>query len=206
VLFIAAAGTIMNIRGIINFLLYFTISIIAGLFMYNNHQETLYERGKKHANTKSWDKVLLPIYILLAYYGIYLIAGLGIRFQWPQLSVSWLYAGAILYLISGVFTVWPVMANKHFESTSRIQNDRAQTVVSTGPYRIVRHPGYLGIVIWGVAMIMIFGTIAIGIAAIIIIIVIAIRTYLEDTMLKHELNGYLEYAGKVKYRLIPFIW
>ena len=205
-LFVAGAGTIMDLRGMVNFSLYFAISIAACVVMYLGHQETLHERGQKHDNTKSWDKLLLPIYVFLAYYGIYLVAGLGVRLQWPRLPVGWMYAGVALYLVSGLFTVWPVMENKHFETTSRIQDDRAQTVISTGPYRIVRHPGYMGVVLWAAATAMMFGTLAVGIVAALIIAVIVVRTYLEDTMLKEELDGYRAYADKVRHRLIPFIW
>ncbi|HWQ75607.1 MAG TPA: isoprenylcysteine carboxylmethyltransferase family protein [Syntrophomonas sp.] len=206
VLFIAASGTVKSMRGIVYFSLYFLISITAAMIMYRGHQETLNERGKKHKNTKSWDKVLLPVYVLLAYYGIYILAGLGIRFLWPQLSEAWMYAGIVLYLISGIFTVWPVVENKYFESTSRIQSNRGQTVVSTGPYRIVRHPGYLGILIWAASTAMIFGTLAVCLISAVIIAIIGVRTYLEDTMLKKELPGYIDYASKVKYRLIPYVW
>ncbi len=205
-LFLVAAGTIFDMRGIVNFSLYFIVSIIACVFMFKSHQATLNERGKKHDNTQKWDKVLLPIYVLLAYYGIYFIAGLGVRFQWVHLSVEWIVAGVILYIISSVFTIWPVAENKHFESASRIQEDREQTVISTGPYEIVRHPGYLGIVLWAIAIILIFGTLAVGITATVIVVIIIIRTYLEDTMLKRDLKGYLEYTNKVKYRLLPFVW
>lgn len=205
-LFITGAGTIVNLSGMVNFFLYFLASIIACIVMYKGHQETLNERGKKQENTKKWDKILLPIYVLLAYYVIYLFAGLGVRFGWSHLSIGWLYAGVVIYLISSVFSIWPVVENKHFESTSRIQNDRKQTVISSGPYKIVRHPGYMGIVLWAVAVTMIFGTLVVGIIAVIVIAVIAIRTYLEDSMLRKELAGYSEYVNKIKYRLIPFIW
>ena len=204
--FITAAGTIFDTRGMVNFALYYGISVAACIVMYNGHQETLSERGKKQSNTKNWDKVLLPIYVLLAYYVIYLVAGLGIRFAWPQLSIDWFYGGILVYLISGAFTIWPIMENKHFESTSRIQSDRSQKVISTGPYRLVRHPGYLGILLWAISVTMIFGTLAVALTAAAIVITITIRTYLEDTMLKKELAGYLDYANIVKYRLIPFIW
>ena len=206
ILFALAAGTIKDLRGIINFSMYFIISIIVCIVMYKGHQETLYEREKKQENTKRWDKILLPMLVLLTYYGIYLVAGFGVRFKWMHLSDTWLYVGILIYLISSVFTVWPILENRHFEATSRIQDDREQTVISTGPYQIVRHPGYLGIIIWAIATALIFGTLHVGITSTIIITIIIIRTYMEDTMLKKELSGYTCYTDKVKYRLFPFIW
>ncbi len=78
--------------------------------------------------------------------------------------------------------------------------------MTTGPYRIVRHPGYMGIVLWAVASALMFGTLAVGVVAGVIIVTISVRTYLEDTMLKDELPGYADYAKSVRYRLIPFVW
>jgi protein-S-isoprenylcysteine O-methyltransferase Ste14 len=205
-LFFAFAGTFYDIRGNVNMALYFTVSIVACIVMFYGHKETLYERGKKQNNTKNWDKILLPIYILLAYFGIYLVAGLGIRLHWEKLPIECFYVGIILYLFSSVFVIWPVLENKHFEATSRIQDNREQTVIKTGPYKIVRHPGYAGIVIWVIAFFLMFGTLAVGIVSLIIIVTILIRTYLEDKMLKNELEGYLDYSKNTKYRLIPFIW
>lgn len=205
-LFFLAAGRFNDVRSITNLAFYLFISVAACAAMFSGHQETLNERGKKQGNTKSWDKVLLPVYWLLAYFGIYFIAGLGVRFQWDTLPMGWFYASIVLYLISSVFTVWPVLENKHFESTARIQSDREQTVIATGPYCIIRHPGYAGIVLWAVSSAFMFGTLAVGIISLIIVAIIVIRTYFEDRMLKEELNGYPDYAKKVRYRLIPFVW
>jgi len=129
-----------------------------------------------------------------------------VRYGWDRLGLAWFYAGTAVYLVSCVFTVWPVLGNKHFESTARIQGDRSQTVVSTGLYRIVRHPGYLRILLWAIASALMFGTLAAGITAAVIIAVIWIRTAMEDAMLKRELEGYAAYTEKVKYRLFPFLW
>jgi protein-S-isoprenylcysteine O-methyltransferase Ste14 len=205
-LYFGSAGTMYDIRGIVNISLYFIVSIVACVLMLLGHQETLSERGKKQENTKKWDKIILPVFVILAYFGIYFIAGLGNRFHWNRLSIEYFYAGIILYLLSCVFTVWPVLVNKHFEETSRIQNNRDHAVISSGPYRIIRHPGYTGVVLWAIASFLMFGTIAVGIVSTIIIIIIWVRTYFEDKMLKNELPGYSEYSRKVNYRLIPFIW
>ena len=205
-LFFVFSGTLNDIRGNINVALYFIASVVVCVMMFFGHQETLYERGKKQNNTKDWDKILLPIIWLLSFYGIYIVAGLGNRLIWNKLPIECFYVGIILYLLSSVFIVWPIFENKYFESTSRIQDNRDQTVIKTGPYKIVRHPGYAGIVIWAIASFLMFGTFPVGIVSLIIIIAICIRTFLEDRMLKNELEGYLEYSQNTKYRLIPFIW
>lgn len=204
--FLSAAGTISDARGWIYFSLYFVISIITLVVMFFNHTETLVERGKRYGNTKKWDKVCLSFYVPASFYLIYIAAGLDIRLERSSPSTMFLCIGLALYLISTVMGIWPIMENKHFESTARIQDNREQTVVTTGPYRLVRHPGYFSIVIWACAVPMIFGSLSAGVVSAVIFLTITIRTYFEDTMLKNELPGYQEYASEVKYRLIPFIW
>ena len=205
-LFFAAAGTFDDTRGNINVLLYFIVSVISGVLLFLSHRNELSERAKKRDNTKNWDKVLLPIIVFSVYYGIYFIAGLGVRFHWDRLPTECFYAGLILYLFSCVPIVWSGLENKHFEATARIQDDRKQVVITSGPYKIVRHPGYSGIILWATASSLMFGTLAVGIVGFVITAVFCIRTYMEDKMLKDELAGYSEYSQKVKYRLIPFIW
>lgn len=203
--FLVAAGTLRNTKGWIYFSCYFLVSVITLAVMFRNHAETLSERGKKHDNTKHWDKLFLAIYVPLAFYIIYIVAGLSVRFQGPELSMPFYYAGLLLFGFSSVLGIWPVLENKHFESTSRIQEERRQTVVTTGPYQFVRHPGYSAVILWAISVPMMLGVYT-GIIAVIMIVTIAVRTYFEDTMLKQELAGYQEYANAVKYRLIPFIW
>jgi protein-S-isoprenylcysteine O-methyltransferase Ste14 len=99
-----------------------------------------------------------------------------------------------------------MMVNTHFETTVRIQNDRGHKVITDGPYKMVRHPGYVGAILWVVATPLIIGSIVGLIPAVIACFVLIIRTLFEDSTLHRELDGYAEYAGKIKYRLLPGIW
>jgi protein-S-isoprenylcysteine O-methyltransferase Ste14 len=204
--FLVAAQTFSSLQGWLYFSLYFLISIITLIVMMKNHQETLSERGKNHENTMRWDKILLAIYVPLSFYGIYIAAGLDVRYNGSTFNLLWLIIGIALFLISSVFMLWPILENKHFESTARIQQDRNQIVITSGPYRIIRHPGYSSIILWAISVPLIFGSILTAVVSSIIVIIIIIRTHLEDTMLQKELNGYREYCLSVKYRLIPYIW
>ncbi len=204
--FLVAAGTFSSLQGWIYFSLYFSLSIITLFVLMKNNQETLSERGKKHEDTPLWDKILLAIYVPLAFYGIYIVAGLDVRYNLSSPDMTLFIVGIVLFILSSILTVWPVLENKHFESTARIQSDRNQTVVTSGPYQIVRHPGYSSIILWAISVPLIFGSIITVIVSLTIIVIIVIRTYLEDRMLKKELDGYKEYCAKTKYRLIPFIW
>ena len=205
-LFAAAAGTVTDLRGNIYFLAYFLSAVAACAIMLRGHQEVLSAREKRRENTETWDKFLMPILVLLLFFGIYVAAGFGVRFGLARLSDAWSYVGYGFCVLSCVFSLWPLLENRHFEGTARIQSDREHTVVSTGPYRIVRHPGYLGCVLGTIAVTLIFGTWPVAVTAAVIIVLVVARTYLEDTMLKKDLAGYLAYADKVKYRLLPFLW
>ena len=174
--------------------------------MLSRHSKTLSERGKKHDDTPRWDKILLALYVPLAFYGIYIVAGLDVRYNGTSLDIASMITGILLFIISAIFMIWPILENEHFESTARTQQDRNQTVITTGPYRIIRHPGYASIILWAISVPLIFGSILTGMVSLIIIAVIILRTYLEDTMLQKELNGYRAYCMQVKYRLIPFLW
>ena len=206
IMYFIAAGTLSDYRGITNILLYFILTIVASIIMFRNNKETLNERGKKQENTKKWDKIILPFFVVISCYVIYIVAGLGSRFNWEKLPLFCFYIGILFYIVSCVFMLLPILENKHFESTSRIQDNRKHSVVNTGPYKIIRHPGYLGIIMWSISCVLIFGTLYVSIICFIIILLIWVRTYLEDKMLKNELEGYMEYTKEVKYRLIPYIW
>jgi protein-S-isoprenylcysteine O-methyltransferase Ste14 len=95
---------------------------------------------------------------------------------------------------------------KFFSITVRIQTDRGQKVIQNGPYRVIRHPGYIGGILMGIGNALVLGSLWALIPAGIMAIMLIIRTSLEDLTLQKELPGYLEYTKKVVYRLIPGLW
>lgn len=205
---LVAAGT-FNIGT--QLLIYISVLIICYIveitvLVYHN-PEVLNERIKNiKSGTKSWDKLLLSLYAILTFVIMNIIVGLDIRNGWTHISIHYCYVGLVLYIFSVIISTKSLLTNKYFESSSRIQTERNQTVISTGVYSVVRHPGYSSIVLWAMSIPLITGAIFTIIPSIVIIIIISIRTYLEDNMLKKELEGYLDYSQKVKYRLIPYIW
>lgn len=203
--FFVAAGTWNVPRGILYFLVYIAASAAACLILYRGHAEVLAARRTVPADTKKWDKVLLPLIVLLAYCLIYAAAGLSVRFGRPQTHPALFWPGMAVMLACCFLSVWPVMVNRNFESGARMQQDREQKVCSDGPYAFVRHPGYAVLILWTLAMPAMFGLYA-GIVSAAIIVLVVVRTYLEDTMLKNELPGYKEYMEKVRYRLLPYVW
>ena len=137
-----------------------------------------------------------------------IIAGLDQRFHWsdlvPQAGVM---AGLVIVALGlGLYT-WAMLVNPFFSSVTRIQADRGQRVISAGPYRIVRHPGYASILLWLIASGLALNSLLSIVP--IVAIYLPINVYhimIEDQMLRDELAGYADYAAKVRYRLIPGVW
>jgi protein-S-isoprenylcysteine O-methyltransferase Ste14 len=185
-------------------LVYFQLSTI---ILYKLNPELVKHRAEKKQGTKPWDKVLLSAYIIMQFFIQTVVIGLDIgRFQWSHLGLHFAVSGFALFLFAAIIVDWAMVANPHFEGTVRIQKERGHKVVTTGPYKFVRHPGYVGTMFWAVGTPLIIGSVYGLIPAGICIVLLIIRTSLEDKMLHRELNGYSEYAEGVKYRLFPGVW
>jgi protein-S-isoprenylcysteine O-methyltransferase Ste14 len=101
---------------------------------------------------------------------------------------------------------WAMVENEHFEQFVRIQTDRNHRVVTTGPYRIVRHPGYVAFILSTLAGPLMFGSVWSIVPTCLLIILFVWRTSREDATLQKELDGYTRYTERTRYRLIPFVW
>jgi protein-S-isoprenylcysteine O-methyltransferase Ste14 len=201
-----SAGKIDYFQGWI----FLTTNIITGLMnfgMIRNDSELMTERSKVGEGSKSWDKIVLGLSALVYIINV-VVAGLDSgRFLWsPNFHWSIYILGVVLTLIGQVIFLTARKENKYFSSVVRIQTDRGHTVCNTGIYKIVRHPGYLGMIISLATIPLITGSIWCIIPTLTAIILLLIRTYFEDEALKKELSGYNEYAHKTRQRLIPKIW
>ncbi|MHC4534152.1 MAG: methyltransferase family protein [Planctomycetota bacterium] len=171
--------------------------------------ELVNQRGlwKKQKDTQGWDKIILRTYVFFGFYALPVIIGLDVgRFQWSNLGIHFGIGGCVLFILGAVLIHWAMLVNRHFEATVRIQRDRGHRVMTKGPYRIVRHPGYVGVMLWGISTPLIIGSIYGLIPGGIAVILMIIRTSLEDKLLRCELNGYIEYTKRVRYRLLPGLW
>ena len=170
--------------------------------------ELVNQRGLcKKKDTEDWDKIILRIYVIVGYWVPPVIAGLDVgRFQWSNLGIHFSIVGCVLFILGSVLIHWAMLVNRHFESSVRIQKDRGHRVITTGPYRIVRHPGYVGAMLWGISTPLIIGSVYGLIPTGIAVILLIIRTSLEDKLLRRELSGYVEYTKRVRYRLLPGLW
>jgi protein-S-isoprenylcysteine O-methyltransferase Ste14 len=180
--------------------------LINGTIMLRVSPETIAERGRPK-ETKPWDPVVSGLYALAVYLALPLVAGLDIRYGWTiEIGLVWHMIGAVLLLAGYVFTAWAMIVNAYFSTAVRIQSERGHTVCSTGPYKYVRHPGYVGFIIQAISCSILWGSLWSLVPAVLAVIFMGIRTYLEDRTLQAELPGYQEYTKEVRYRLVPGIW
>ena len=165
------------------------------------------ERMRPGPGTKWWDKIFWGLYVP-AYISIIVVASLDAgRFQWAtELHFSVILVSYIFHLLSLLISSWAMWVNEFFSSTVRIQKDRGQVVVQDGPYRFVRHPGYVGGILMGATTPLILGSLWGLVPAGVMVFLLIVRTYLEDITLQRELEGYLDFTKKTRYRLLPGIW
>ena len=167
----------------------------------------LNERGRFiKKDTKPFDKVffgfMIPLNLLQS-----IIAGLDAgRYGWTHMPLWMNVLGALCMTAAFIFILWAMNVNTHFESTVRIQEDREHQVCSSGPYRIMRHPGYAGALLAQFGSPLLLGSAWAFVPAVLMAALFVVRTHLEDSTLQNELTGYREYAQTTRYRLLPCIW
>lgn len=175
--------------------------------LFTIHPDLAGERTRPPADAKRWDKPLVAIVGGLGPILLLLCCALDRRLGFsPEMPWGWHLPGFAMVAVGGAFTNWAVSHNRFFSALIRIQRDRGHRVIDTGPYRIVRHPGYTGSILHTLGTSLALGSwwsFAVGIP---LCMVIAARTALEDGTLRTELEGYEAYASRVRSRLIPGLW
>ena len=150
---------------------------------------------------------MVPIVAILAPVIIMIVAGLDHRCGWPpDFTPVVQYVATFLIVLGYGVSVWAMGVNRFFSAVARIQKERGQVVVTSGPYRILRHPSYAGGLLAGLATPFMLNTLWALIPSIASMVVLIIRTVFEDRMLVDGLEGYADYAKRTRYRLIPGIW
>lgn len=182
--------------------------IISRYLAGRKNPDLLVERGQflQHQNPEPWDKTLSP---LLGLGGglMPITAGLDARFGPSAQFGSGIKILAIAVMLVGfVIGSYALIANRFFSGMVRIQSDRGQHVIDTGPYRWVRHPGYAGSLLTYPVIPLLLDSWWTFIPVILTIVILVVRTKLEDQALQEKLEGYREYTQRVRYRLIPGVW
>jgi len=185
--------------------IYFGAIAFNGLVILREDPELIAERAATKQDTKGWDRAVTGVGTMLLLL-LLVSAGLDVRFGWSSVPLAISVAGLLLMVAGNALVSWAMAANRFFARVVRIQEDRGQEVCSSGPYRFVRHPGYVGMVVYSLAMPLGLGSWWAGIPALLVVAATVVRTALEDRTLRAELSGYTDYAARVRYRLVPGVW
>jgi protein-S-isoprenylcysteine O-methyltransferase Ste14 len=181
------------------------VLVLMGTLLTRN-AELVEERLNPKEGMKGWDKlyfaVTTPLYILAL-----ILGGLDARFGWTtNMSLVVYWASVIVYLIGQAIFLWARYTNNYFSSVVRIQTDRGHSVCKEGPYRFVRHPGYVGGFLFTITIGLMLGSWWASIPQVIAALMLIWRTVREDKTLQAELPGYAQYATETRFRLVPGIW
>lgn len=202
----ASAGSFHWPRAWVYLGLYVGGLVVAVAIVLRTNPEVIVARGRRHKDTKRFDKICVVIYTPLAFV-LPLVAGFdAVRFRWSSLPFATLYVGAALFVLGIAATAWAMAVNPFLEQTVRIQTDRGHRVITAGPYRYVRHPMYVGVILSNLAAPLLLGSVWAYVPAAATILLFIWRTALEDRTLRKELSGYEEYAQRTRFRLLPAIW
>jgi len=179
---------------------------VNALVLIPTNPELVVERAQFRGK-RDLDRALAGVMALYGPAGICIAAGLDVRFGWsPQIPFALLTVALAIAALGSLLTTWAMASNRFFYGVLRIAKDRGHTVAASGPYRYVRHPGYVGVIAFDLAMPLALGSLWALIPAGLVMCLMVIRTALEDRTLLEELDGYREYAQGVRYRLLPGIW
>jgi protein-S-isoprenylcysteine O-methyltransferase Ste14 len=165
------------------------------------------ERTHIKEGVKQWDKIIVVPTQILMPLGFLVLAGLDMRYGWSSPLPLWVQVLALILTGLGyLLSVWASSVNKFYSRFVRIQKERGHHVVTEGPYKFIRHPGYTGIIIFMLTTALALDSLSTLTLSGALSLLLIIRTAPEDKTLQEELDGYTEYAQKVRYRLLPWVW
>jgi protein-S-isoprenylcysteine O-methyltransferase Ste14 len=164
------------------------------------------EKGITGQDVKSWDRWvtgLVGAFMIASW----VVAGLDVRLGWTgPIPLAYHVGGLIVMILGYALFLWAMASNAFFAEGVRIQQERGHAVAAGGPYRYVRHPGYVGAILSQVTTPFLLGSVWALIPSVASVALYVVRTYLEDRTLVQELPGYKAYAQRTRYRLLPRVW
>jgi protein-S-isoprenylcysteine O-methyltransferase Ste14 len=203
-----AAGTVAWPAGWVFWGLFFGFVVAITAWLYRHNPGLLVERmtGLGAAGEKAWDRVVMSLISIVFLAWLILMPWDAVRFHWSRVPVWLQGVGAIILVCSFYLFFLTFRENSYLSPAMRVQTERGQEVISTGPYRHVRHPMYSAFLLFVVGTALLLGAwYGLGFG-LLIVGGTAARAVLEEGMLRSELPGYAAYMARVKYRLIPHIW
>jgi protein-S-isoprenylcysteine O-methyltransferase Ste14 len=203
---LASAGRWDWVMGWVYMTMYTCVTII-GVLVVPLDPELIEERTQIKEGAKEWDKRITVVGSVLYPLAILIVAGLDTRYGWsPRVTSLLQFAALVVAAVGNLISIWATAVNRFYSRFVRIQRERGHVVITDGPYQYIRHPGYLGQIIFSLASALALGSLWTLIPGGLFAVLLVVRTALEDITLRDELEGYKEYARRVRYRLIPFIW
>jgi protein-S-isoprenylcysteine O-methyltransferase Ste14 len=191
----------------VGIIVFFTL--VSRVAVIRTNPDLIAERAQslEREDVRGWDRLILFFLLLVGPLAMMIVAGLDERFGWsPPISVALKFAALAIMVLGYTVSTWAMAVNRYYSAVVRIQKDRDQTVVSDGPYRFVRHPSYATGNVASLMIPILLGSLWALIPCGLVVLGTIIRTALEDRTLLEELDGYKEYAARVRYRLLPGVW
>jgi protein-S-isoprenylcysteine O-methyltransferase Ste14 len=202
-----AAGQLGWIDGWV-FLAAFAVLMFAAVaYLWWTNPEVVVARSMYHQEGQNAAQGVIFVLVLVLFVAMFVVAAMdAARFHWSSVPVWLIVVGYAVFVLGTIGNIWVLSVNKFAEVSVRIQTERSQKVIDTGPYAIVRHPLYTTAVLLLGGIPLALGSYWALVPFAVVVLVLVLRTALEDRMLQHELAGYKEYAGRVRCRLFPGIW
>jgi len=201
------AGTLVWPAGWIFLILFFSFVTAISLWLLKYDPGLLKERLTMFsADQKTWDKIFFVLMEVCFLAWLVLMPLDAVRFRWSHMP-GWLQIVGAIILVSSFFLFFLTFrANSYLSPMVRIQKDRGQTVISTGPYHYVRHPMYAAILLFVPGVALLLGSWYGLLTGLLVVGMVARRAVLEERTLRAELPGYDAYMAQVKYRFVPHVW
>jgi protein-S-isoprenylcysteine O-methyltransferase Ste14 len=184
------------------------LSLFVGLRLAKTDPGVLKERlaSPLQKSQPAADKIVLSIILIVIFGSLVLIALDAVRYRWSDMPVWVQASGALILLVSVLFNYRTLRENSFAAPVVKIQQERGHTVISTGPYSYVRHPFYVGAILYLLGTPLLLGSWWGLLATLLLAILLAVRIQIEERTLRTGLPGYQEYTQRVRYRLIPYLW
>ena len=205
--FFGSAGTLAWFQAWLYIVIQFSFWTVTAVWMKKHNPELLKDRmAFLKRSAKGWDKIII-VTSTAVFVPYLLLPGLdAVRYRWSSVPLAIVVLGFVGVLVALLLMVWVIQVNTYLSRFVEVQRERGHKVITSGPYRYVRHPMYASLIILLYSIPVALGSLWTLIPASILTLLFVIRTYFEDQTLHEELEGYNSYSTKVKYRLLPGIW
>ena len=181
------------------------IVVVSFAVLRRKNPDLMRRRLERQPGVKRFERFVLAAGIA-GFLSFYAVAGLDARYGWSQLGAAWVWTGIALELLGFVPIYLALAENPFLERQVRVQTELGHHVITTGPYRVVRHPMYSGLMLLLPGCALVLGSAWAFAPITMLMATFIVRTVLEDRALRRELPGYEEYCTRTRYRLVPGVW